>query len=170
MKPPRSTFQHRYHSADRIWADCYIGYQFAEYPDLSPTKESIAAWLNHHPFAPAFGVPGFAAEQLRVEPQALHAVGIQEAVAMIEAMIRQAVHYRSNESLPLEELSELALLFLGEFEAPAVFANFYPSQSPARQYIGSFSQVFAGYGYSSEALLCCIDRRRIGVIFSIENE
>ena len=170
MKPARSTFQRRYHSADRVWADCYIGYQFTEHSDLAPTKEAVVAWFHQHPFGPVFAAPGCEVERLQVEPQALHEVAVQEAILVIETMIRQAVHYGSNESLPPGEPSELASLFLSEFETPMVFANFHLSQSAGRQYIGSFNQVVSGYGYSCEALLCCVDPRRIGVLLSIENE
>jgi hypothetical protein len=76
----------------------------------------------------------------------------------------------SSARLPAAQLKQLGQLFLSEFEAPLILSNLYLSSTSSGTHVGSWNQVVAGYGYSLEAFLCCIDRKHIGFLFSIENE
>lgn len=163
-------FRRIYHSFDRVWSDCYVGYRFIEFNGRAPSKQAVLAWFVEHPAVHVFAVQGSSPIQLKMEDRTVWEVATQEAVQLIETMLDQAVHYGSNEHLPSGTYYRLATSFLSEFDAPLTLTNFRLSVACGRRYIGSLNNVVAGYGYSCEALVCCVDHHHMGFFFSIENE
>jgi hypothetical protein len=170
MKTVPSTFRDRFHTHDSIWADCYVGYKIEQHSGHASTKEFAVAWLQEHDVVDVFGVEGAGPERLRIDNRTLREVDETEAIDIAQTMLNQAMIYGSSARLPAAELQQLGQLFLSEFEAPLIFSNLYLSSTSSGPHLGSWNQVVAGYGYSLEAFLCCIDPRHIGFLFSIENE
>ena len=170
MNNDHRTFQDRFHAYDSIWADCYVGYQIEKHIGHEPTKQSVVAWFQEHDTVDVFGVSGTSPERLHILDRTLREIDGVEAIDIARTMINQAIVYGSSARLQPPELQELAHLFLREFEAPLILTNLHLSSASTGPYIGSWNQVVSGYGYSLEAFLCCVDRRRLGFLFSIENE
>jgi hypothetical protein len=170
MKTVPPAFRDRFHTHDSIWTDCYVGYNIEQHSGHASTKEFALAWLQEHDVVDVFGVEGAGPERLRIDNRTLREVDEAEAIHIAQTMLNQAMTYGSSARLPAAELQQLGQVFLSEFEAPLILSNLYLSSDSSGTHIGSWDQVVAGYGYSLEAFLCCIDRRQIGFLFSIENE
>ena len=166
--PQSNEFQQKYREFNAVWADCYIGYAFGSIA-TSPSQEAAIRWFRENPEFTGFASSEHT-ETLHVMEQSLHVVSPTEGVKLLETMIVQAVHYGSNESLPVGEALRLAKSFLAGFESPLVLSNFTVSESLAGTHVGGHNAVIAGNGYSYEALVCCLDRQHIGYLLSIENE
>lgn len=108
-------------------------------------------------------------ELKNVTAHSVKEISIDQGVQFLESTIIEAVHYASNERLEAGQARSLAEAFMAEFESPLVFCNWVPRVSPNwGQSYGNVTD--PEFGYTLEYFLCCIDRKRIGFVFSLNNE
>ena len=163
------SFQAQYHEFDAIWADCCIGYAYGSLSSGASSKAVAVDWFRDNTKFSGFA-SGKLPEVLGVTEQTLWEVDPIEGARLLETMLLQAVRYGSNARLPAGSARALAESFIAGFESPLLLRNFALAEGPSGPHIGGWRRVFPGHGYSSEALLVCLDGQHIGFLLSIENE
>ena len=93
-------------------------------------------------------------------PSTIRVVSISDAAKTVSQMLKEAVHYSSNEPLPEKNAEDLAAAFVQSFNQPQIFAN--------------CSSDLSGWcpvtDYTIDRFICGIDEDCIGCLLTIENE
>jgi hypothetical protein len=166
-----SIFHHLYDPEATIW-NIYLKFVFADLDgERSPSLQRAIEWFREYPGYR--GYPGMETDEVttlkNVTSRSVKEINIDQGIQFLESTIIEAVHYASNERLEPGQARSLAEAFMTEFESPLVFCNWVPSSSP--NWGLSYGNVTdPELGYTLEYFLCCIDRNRIGFVFSLNNE
>ena len=167
-----ATFHRLYNPEDTLW-NIYLQFVFADLEsDSPPSLSRLIEWFQQHPSFEGF--PGDLHQETipltNVTERSIREIPFEHGIEFVELTIKHAVDYSSNERLMPGQARSIAEAFMAEFESPLVFCNQSRSSISSR-WSGSYGNVTdAERGYTWEYFLCCIDRKRIGFVFSLNNE
>ncbi len=167
-----ATFHQLYNPEDSLW-NIYLQFVFADLEsDSPPSLSRVIEWFQQHPSFEGFpGDPHQETIPLKnVTERSIRELPLEHGIEFVELTIKHAVHYSSNERLMPDQAKLLAAAFVAEFDSPLIFSN--QSRGSAPYYWGSShgDVTDAERGYTWEYFLCCMDRKRIGFVFSLNNE
>lgn len=140
-----------------IWNDCYLGYILIYNNSGLAGLEAIQACLSRDSefnFYPWLG----STEQVRYPEGGLNSLHSNEFSDLFMRMTTEAIAYGSNRQLSENEIEKLLASFLAEFFEPSFFSNF--TNSGWRPVTNN----------SKDSFLCAIDKNKIGMWLSCDNE
>ncbi|MHB1079453.1 MAG: hypothetical protein ACYC67_08615 [Prosthecobacter sp.] len=167
-----NTFQQLYNPEDPFW-NIYLQFIISDLEaECSPSLETVVQWFRRYPGFEGF--PGETDKELielkNVTAQVIKEISIEHGVEFLQSTIVDAVHYAGSERLKEGQAHTLAAAFMAEFDSPLVFCNWSRGNEPYLWQGGYGNVTDPEFGYTMEFFLCCIDRKRIGFVFSLNNE
>lgn len=140
-----------------IWDDCYLGYVIIPNQSKIEGYQGILQAISknqEYAFYPWLSDK----ECIALPKQELIELTKDKFVENYISMAKEAINYGSNKKLSEMQLSEIIVGFLKEFVNPKYYANFSD---------GGWNPVT---GHSKDNFLCVIDKEKIGMWLSCDDE
>ncbi|WP_395743508.1 hypothetical protein [Prosthecobacter sp.] len=166
------TFHQLYDQEAPIW-NIYLQFVFSDLEnEAPPSLERAIEWFRQYPGFEGF--PGETNKELisltNVTAESVEELSPEHGIEFLENTITEAIHYSTSRRLETGGARVLAESFMAEFKSPRVFSNWTRGTGPYH-WGGCCGYVTREDGsWTLEYFLCCIDRKRIGFVFSLNNE
>ncbi|TDU66196.1 hypothetical protein EI77_03935 [Prosthecobacter fusiformis] len=167
-----ASFHHLYDPEEEIW-NIYLQFEFADLEkEAPPSLERVIQWFQQYPGFE--GYPGFIVKEgvplKNVTGKTIREISSNHGIEFVELSIKHAVNNFSNKQLLPGQSRLLAEAFMSEFESPLVFCNQCRGSGPHYWTSGFGGVTHPEFGHTIEYFLCCIDHKRIGFVFTLNDE